>query len=292
MTTQGSGRLRQHLAARHLIRAMGAHSPLSAVLAEEAGFEAIWASGFELAALYGLADVSLVSMSDHLAMVRAMALRCDLPIVADADTGFGNAVNVIHAVESYEQAGASAIVIEDKTFPKMTSLVDGGRQELVRVEEFVGKIAAALHARRSEDFLVIARTEALIAGAGMDEALRRGRTYADAGADLLLVHSKQKTPAEVEAFVAAWDRPTPLVLVPTSYPQLDDARARELKTIGMVIYGNHGIRAAARAMREAFREIAATGGSRTVGTTIASVEEIFALQRMDRVNEAERRFLC
>ena len=108
-----------------LARIMAAHSPLSATLAEEAGFDGVWASGFELSALMGLPDVSLVSMFQHLEMVRAMAWRTRLPVVADIDTGFGNAVNVVHAVRLYEEAGASAVVIEDKSFPKVTSLVAG-----------------------------------------------------------------------------------------------------------------------------------------------------------------------
>ncbi len=270
---------------------MAAHSPLSARLAEEAGFEAIWASGFELSALNALPDASLLSLSDHLALVRGIASRCALPIVADADTGFGNAINVIHAVEAFEDAGASAIVIEDKSFPKMTSLIEGGRQQLVRVEEFVGKISAALHARRCRDFLVIARTEALIAGAGLEEALRRGNAYANAGADMILVHSRQKTPAEIESFIRAWDRATPIVVVPTAYPQLNDARARELRKIAMLIYGNHAIRASVRAMRDVFREIASTGSAETVGQRMASVDEIFALQEMQRLTELARRFL-
>ena len=99
-------------------------------------------------------------MSDHLAMVRAMTARCPLPVVADVDTGFGNAINVIHTVEEYERAGAAAVVIEDKYFPKVTSLLDGARQELLRVEEFQGKIEAAIHARQNSEFAVIARTEA------------------------------------------------------------------------------------------------------------------------------------
>src|ERR1700676_795202 len=119
-------RLRDKMAAAGLVQVMAAHSPLSALLAEEAGFDGLWASGFELSALYGLPDVSLVSMTQHLEMMRAMAERCALPIVADIDTGFGNALNVIHAVRDYERAGAAAVVIEDKTFPKVTSLVAGG----------------------------------------------------------------------------------------------------------------------------------------------------------------------
>src|SRR5215469_2047798 len=135
------GRLiRDKMAAAGLAQAMAAHSPLSALIAEEAGFDAIWASGFELSALYGLPDVSLVSMTQHLEMVRAIAERCTLPIVADIDTGFGNALNVIHAVRHYERAGAAAVVIEDKTFPKVTSLAADARQELLRIAEFQGKV--------------------------------------------------------------------------------------------------------------------------------------------------------
>src|SRR5262249_9817577 len=146
-----------------LLQAMAAHSPLSAMLVEEAGFDAIWASGFELSALFGLPDMSLTTMTQHLEMVRAMSDRTSIPIIADIDTGFGNAIKTIHAVRLYEKAGAQAVVIEDKVFPKVTSLVAGGRQELLRKEEFEGKIAAAIAARTGPGFHVIARTEALIA---------------------------------------------------------------------------------------------------------------------------------
>ena len=283
--------LRAHLETRKLIRAMAAHSPLSAILAAEAGFDAIWASGFELSALYGLADVSLISMSDHLAMVRAMATRCDLPIVADIDTGFGNAVNVMHAVREYERAGASGVVIEDKHFPKVTSLRDGARQDLVSIQEFQGKIEAAIDARSNREFLIIARTEALIAGLGNDEALRRARAYASAGADMVLVHSKQKTPTEIERFATDWDGNAPLVVVPTAYPQLTEARIKEIGRIGMVIYGNHGIRATIKAMRDVFAQIVRDGHTMGVDASIATVEDVFAIQEMDRINADERRFV-
>src|SRR5690242_4712754 len=144
--------LRQKMSDRGLVHVMAAHSPLSARLAEEAGFDGLWASGFELSALYGLPDVSLISMTQHLEMMRAIAAQSSLPIVADIDTGFGNAINVVHAIAEYERAGAAAVVIEDKTFPKVTSLVADGRQELLRIEEFQGKIAAAIATRRNSDF--------------------------------------------------------------------------------------------------------------------------------------------
>src|SRR6476646_2528264 len=179
----GKGRLlRDKMANSGLVHIMAAHSPLSARLAEEAGFDRIWASGFELSALYGLADVSLISMTQHLDMMRAIAEQIELPIVADIDTGFGNAINVIHAIRQYERAGASAVVIEDKSFPKVTSLVADGRQELLRIEEFQGKIEAACRTRKDPDFLVIARDEALIAGLGQDAALKRAAAYGEAAA--------------------------------------------------------------------------------------------------------------
>jgi phosphoenolpyruvate phosphomutase len=283
--------IRNIIAANGLASVMAAHSPLSACLAEEAGFDGIWASGFELSALYGLPDVSLVSMTQHLDMVRAMAERTSLPVVADIDTGFGNAINVIHAVQQYERAGAAAVVIEDKTFPKVTSLVADGRQELIRIEEFEGKIRAAIATRSGPDFLIIARTEALIAGLGEEEALRRAAAYEMAGADMILIHSKKSTPDEIESFVRAWRGKAPLVIVPTAYPQMNEARIRELGKIRMVIYGNHAIRAAVTAMKSVFSRIKADGGIQNVDRDIVTVDEIFRLQKMDRVKESERRFL-
>ena len=288
----GKGRLlKDKMADSGLVHIMAAHSPLSARLAEEAGFDGIWASGFELSALYGLADVSLVSMTQHIEMMRAMAERVELPIVADIDTGFGNAINVIHTVRSYERAGASAVVIEDKSFPKVTSLVADGRQDLLRIEEFQGKIEAACQTRNDADFLVIARDEALIAGLGQHEALKRAAAYEEAGADMILIHSKQKTPDEVEDFVRAWKGRVPIVIVPTAYPEMTADRIRALEKIKMVIYGNHAIRAAVTAMKDVFAAILKDGGIQNVDKKIVSVEEIFRLQDMDQVKINEKRYL-
>ena len=288
----GKGRqLRDRMAETGLVHIMAAHSPLSARLAQEAGFDGIWASGFELSALYGLADVSLISMTQHLEMTRAMAERVDLPVVADIDTGFGNAVNVIHAIRSYERAGAAAVVIEDKSFPKVTSLVADGRQELLRIEEFQGKIEAACAARTDAGFLVIARDEALIAGLGEQEALKRAAAYEEAGADMILIHSKQTTPDEVESFVRAFKGRVPIVIVPTAYPEMTAARIRALGRVRMVIYGNHAIRAAVTAMKDVFAAILNDGGIQNVDKRIVSVEEIFRLQDMDRVKADEKRYL-
>ncbi|WP_085044035.1 isocitrate lyase/phosphoenolpyruvate mutase family protein [Ensifer aridi] len=284
-------KLRDAMAKRGLVHIMAAHSPLSAILAEEAGFDGLWASGFELSALYGLADMSLITMTQHLDMLRAIAGQSSLPIVADIDTGYGNALNVIHAICEYEKAGTAAVVIEDKTFPKVTSLAADGRQELLRIDEFQGKIEAAVASRSDPDFLVIARTEALIAGLGEEEALKRGMAYAEAGADMILVHSKKKDPSEIESFSRAWKGPVPLTIVPNAYPELDATRIRALGNIKMTIYGNYGIRAATTAMQDTFRRIIADGGVQNVHKDIVSVEEIFRLQEMDQVKADEKRFL-
>jgi len=275
-----TNKLRDLVGPGRLASVMSVHNPLSARLAELAGFDGIWASGFELSAAYGVPDASLLSFSQHLDMTRAIVER-----------GYGNAVNVMHVVGAYARAGVAAVVIEDKTFPKDTSLLAGGRQDLVRIEEFQGKIAAARAAGREHDLLVIARTEALIADLGLDEALKRAQAYSEAGADMILVHSKRKTPDEIIGFTRRWSKETRLVIVPTAYPDLTEAKIRELGKIGMVIYGNHAIRAAVTAMRQVFAEIRADRGIHNIDKRIVSVEEIFELQRVADMKQAEKEYL-
>lgn len=284
-------RFRQKLQAPVLMHAMSTHNPLSAKLAAEAGFDAIWGSGFELSASHAVPDANILSAGLHLEMMRAIAAVVDVPVIADIDTGFGNAINVAYVVPQYEAAGVSAVVMEDKTFPKDTSLRADGRQELVRVAEFQGKIEAACAARRDPDFCVIARTEALIAGLGQAEALARAAAYEAAGADAILIHSKQTTPDEVLAFIAAWSGRVPLVLVPTAYPQLREADIQALGKVGLVIYGNHAIRAAVGAMREVFARIRNDGGIHGVDAGLPTVRDIIDLQGDADMRELERRFL-
>lgn len=281
-------RLRARLDTARPAIAMSAHNALSAKLAAEAGFDAIWGSGFELSAAHALPDASILSWETHLAAMRAMIEVQDTPVVADIDTGSGNAVNVAYLAPRYAAAGVAAMVMEDKTFPKDSSLRPGGRQELVPVEEFQGKIEAA---RIADGPLVIARTEALIAGLGQAEALKRGEAYVEAGADAVLIHSKQKTPDEILAFCRAWSGRVPLVLVPTSYPQLSFAEVAALNKVGLIICGNHAIRAAVAAMRDTFARILAEGGIAGVESRIASVADVFALQGDAAMREIEKRFL-
>lgn len=283
--------LRTALTNGKLFPVMSAHNPLAAKLAEEAGFSGIWGSGFELSASFAVPDANILSMGTHLEMMRAIARSVSIPLIADIDTGFGNAVNVSYVVPQYEAAGVSAIVMEDKTFPKDTSLRAEGRQELVRIEEFQGKVAAAAAARTDKDVVVIARTEALIAGLGQQEAIQRGLAYEEAGADALLIHSKQKTPHEVLAFIEAWPGKLPLVLVPTAYPQLTEDEIARLGKVSIVIYGNHAIRAAVYGMRTVFARIRKEGGIHEVDKMLPSVKEIIALQGDEFMRRIEAQFL-
>jgi phosphonopyruvate hydrolase len=270
-------RLRARLRTDRPAIAMAAHNPLAAKLAAEAGVDAIWGSGFELSASYAVPDANILSVDTHLDLMRAMGEVQDAPVIADIDTGYGNAVNVTYLVPRYAAAGVAAVVMEDKTFPKDSSLRPGGRQVLVPVEEFQGKVEAA---QFSGGPMVVARTEAVIAGLG-----------AEAGADAVLIHSKQKTPQEILEFCRAWPGQVPLVLIPTSYPQLSFAEVAALGKVGLIICGNHAIRSAVAAMRATFSRILAEGGIAGVEGSIAKVSEIFALQGDDRMRELEARFL-
>ncbi|MCC7536293.1 MAG: isocitrate lyase/phosphoenolpyruvate mutase family protein [Deltaproteobacteria bacterium] len=282
--------LRQRLRADGPVLVAGAHNGISAVIAERAGFDALWASGFEISASFAVPDANILTMADNVAVAKAIDNASSLPVIADCDNGYGNAINVIRTVEEYEKAGVAAICMEDNIFPKRCSFYAGVKRELESVEEFAGKIRAGKDAQRDPDFMIIARTEALIAGWGMEEALKRARAYADAGADMCLIHSKSKTPDEVLAFAKAWDRPTPLVCVPTIYK---DTTADELAAAGfkVVIYANHGMRAAIKAMREALGAIKKERKAAAAEPWIVKLDEVYDLVGVDRMTKQEKEFL-
>src|SRR5438876_6417264 len=190
-----------------IVLAAGAHDALSAKLAEQAGFDAIWAGGFGISAVQAVPDANILTLTETLEAVRRIVDTVGIPVVADCDNGYGNAINVMRTAAEFERAGAAGICIEDNEFPKRCSFYAGVRRNLVPAEEHARKVEAATAARRDPGFLVIARTEALIAGLGQEEALGRARAYADAGADAVLVHSKAPDFNELHAFAEAWDRP-------------------------------------------------------------------------------------
>ncbi|MFF3570926.1 isocitrate lyase/phosphoenolpyruvate mutase family protein [Nocardia jiangxiensis] len=274
------------LAEGRAVRAAGVHDALGAMLAEQAGFAAVWASGLGISASRCVPDASLLTMTEYLQAAVQMQRQVSIPVVADCDSGFGNNLNITHMVHEYEAAGITAVCVEDKQYPKRNSFAPGN-QDLVDTAAFADKIAIAKRAQSDEDFFVIARTEALISGLGVDEALNRGYAYAAAGADAMLVHSKQPTSAEVHAFLEQWDGRVPVVVVPTTYPDwhFDDAVKAGAS---MVIYANQGLRATIEALRTTFDSIITHGSSADLEVDLASVNDVFELQRLRQWLELER----
>lgn len=287
-------RLRQLLIEKPILKVAGAHNALGAKLIEKAGFDGVWASGFEIATANGVPDANILTMTENLEVAQNINASTKLPVICDCDTGYGNAINVMHMVRKYESAGLAAVVIEDKRFPKINSFIPG-RQELASVEEFVGKMKAAKASRFDSEkgILIFARVEALIAGWGMEEALLRAAAYAEAGADGIVIHSKSSLPDQVFEFAEQWQKKVgstcPLIAIPTTYHQVT---VHELTEAGfkMVIYANHGIRASVRAMTETFEKIYAEGTTNPVENSIASMDELFHLQGMHTYREEEERF--
>lgn len=281
--------LRRRLASGAQVVACGAHDALSARLVEEAGFDAIWASGFGLSAVRAVPDASILTKSETLDGARAMVEVTQIPVIADVDTGFGNAINAMHTVTDFEAAGIAAVCIEDNVFPKRCSFYTGVTRELAPTEEHARKIAAAKAAQRDPEFVVIARTEALIAGWGKEEALVRARAYADAGADAILIHSKHPTFEELRDVVSAWDRSVPLVAVPTTYI---DTPLADLDAAGVqiVIYANQPLRAAVTAMRETLGRLRQEKRVEAE-ENIATLQDIYGLVGLGDLRENEARFL-
>ncbi|MFC1590745.1 phosphoenolpyruvate mutase [Candidatus Omnitrophota bacterium] len=277
--------LRELFLKKGLIRIVGAHDALGAKLAEKHGFHGVWSSGLEISTSHAVPDANILTMTEFLSAAGSMNDAVSLPIIADCDTGYGNSNNVIQMVRKYEAAGIAAVCIEDKHFPKVNSFIPG-RQQLASVAEFVGKIMAAKNAQKTEEFMVIARVEALIAGWGMDEALKRAHAYADAGADAILIHSKAPDASEIAGFTGRWGDRAPLVVVPTTYPSVT---VKELECMGvkMVIYANQGIRAAISAMDNILPQILRDGTTSRVEKEIAPMSEVFEIQGMSRMKEEE-----
>ena len=282
-------RFRSLLVSPELTFLMEAHDGLSAKIVEEAGFPAIWASGLTVSAALGVRDSNEASWTQVLEVLEFMADATSVPILLDGDTGYGNFNNVRRLVRKLCQRGVAAVCLEDKLFPKTNSFI-GDHQPLADVDEFCGKIKAGKDSATEPEFSIVARVEALIAGRGLDEALRRAEAYHAAGADGILIHSKRQTADEILAFAAEWAGRAPLVIVPTMY-YATPADAYRQAGISVVIWANHNLRASISAMREVSRRIRDEESLVGVEGAIASVRDVFALAGNWELEEAERRYL-
>jgi len=280
--------LRKKLESNSIVKVGGAFDAMSAKLVETSGFDAVWAGSFAISATHALPDASILTMTEFFDAASSMASTCEIPIIADCDTGYGGPSNVTHMVKKYESAGISSICIEDKTFPKQNSLLENGKNDLLSEKEFVAKILSAKQARNDKDFLIIARVEALISGAGMNEALKRATAYENAGADAILIHSKQKTPDEIFEFADSWKGSVPIVVVPTTY---DSVKISELSlhNIKMIIFANQTLRASHLAMTKLLREMVDTEHISTIEQELSTMQDIFNLQEMYDIKSKEKK---
>jgi len=269
---------------------MEAHDGLSAKIVQEAGFKGIWASGLSISAAMGVRDNNEASWTQVLEVLEFMSDATQVPILVDADTGYGNFNNVRRLVTKLEQRNIAAMCIEDKLFPKTNSFINGEEQDLANIDEFCGKIKAAKDTQSDPDFCVVARVEALIAGLGQAEALRRAEAYYKAGADAVLMHSKIASADQILDFMKAWQNMGPIVIVPTMYFKTP-TKVLEDAGVSLIIWANHMLRSSIKAMQNTASQIFKDRSLIDVEPEIVSVKEVFRLQNADELKEAEKKYL-
>jgi phosphoenolpyruvate phosphomutase len=288
--TSKAKKFRRLLTSGELEFLMEAHNGLSARIVEQTGFKGIWASGLSISAALGVRDNNEASWTQVLEVCEFISDATSIPILLDGDTGYGNFNNVRRLVQKLEQRDIAAVCIEDKLFPKTNSFINGEQQPLADIDEFAGKIKAAKDQQRSDDFSVVARLEAFIAGWGLDEALRRANAYYRAGADALLIHSKLTRPDQILAFAKEWQNTCPLIIVPTTYYSTP-VEQFEKAGISVVVWANHNVRSCITAMTSTCKQIFEERSLCTVEDLIAPVKEVFRLQNASELADAEQRYL-
>ena len=281
---------------RHLIRgsnrmalAMEAHSALSALIAERAGFPIIWASGLSLSSVHGLHDANELSWSQVLDELSFMVDRVDVPVLLDGDSGYGDFNNFRLILKRLTRLNVAGVVIEDKVFPKRNSFADSV-QHLAPVAEFCSKLKAGRDTVGGTGPLIIARAEGFIAGRPLEETLERCAAYAEAGADAIFIHSKRKDPSEIYTFCQEWKNRTPVIACPTTYCS-ESFENLEAAGIAVAICANQSLRASIRAMTDVCRAIRSGQALSCVESGIAPVAEIFDLLDYDELYRAESRYL-
>jgi phosphoenolpyruvate phosphomutase len=254
-----------------------AHNAVSAQIVEEAGFPGIWLSSLSMSASWGVRDNNELSMSQVLDIVESITQKVTIPVLFDGDTGYGDYNHFQQLVKKLENRNCMAVCIEDKLFPKTNSFINSEKQKLENTEVFCDKIKAGKDCQRNESFCIIARTETLISGGEMDEALHRAHAYADAGADAVLIHSKKDDISEVQTFMSLWDKSAPVVCVPTKYSATNPDLYSELG-LSLVIWANHLLRASLYAMQKVATKMYEAIDIPEVERQIASLDEVFRLQ--------------
>ena len=284
----GAARLRALLDSGQTIVAPGAYDSLSARLVEEAGFPAVYMTGFGTSAsLIGRPDVGLLTMTEMAGNAGRIAACVDIPVIADADTGYGNPLNVIRTVGAYEAAGVAGIHIEDQVAPKKCGHLEG--KQVISAEEMAQKIRAATEARTQSEFVIIARTDAR-AVEGLERSLERGRMYREAGADVLFIEALTSE-AEAEEAVRAFPD-VPLLFNWAEGGKTPPISLDRLRELGyrIVIFPISTLLAATGAMRRILQEIAGEGTPAAVLRELPAFAEFVDFIGLPQVREAEQRY--
>ena len=267
MTERQRSSLRPRLARKELLVAPGVFDGISARIADQMGFEALYMTGYGTVASHlGLPDAGIATFSDMVGRVAVLAKGTRTPLIADGDTGYGGLLNVQYSVRGYEAAGAVAIQLEDQEFPKKCGHMLGRR--VVPVEDMADKIKVAVASRDSSDFLIIARTDARTT-LGLDEALRRAEAYAKAGADILFVESPESI-EEMRTIGRSFDRPLMANMVESGRTPVADRKTLEEIGYAIAIYPAFGFLAAGEALRRVYGHLRENGSS--VGSNIPLYE--------------------
>ena len=279
-------KLRASLAGRSLVTAPGVFDMISARIADDLGFEALYMTGYGVSASIGLPDAGLATYTEMVGRAAQICQGTRTPVVCDADTGFGGLLNVERTVRGYEAAGAAAIQIEDQVFPKRCGHTPGRR--VVPVEDMVRKIKVAVATRSSADFLVVARTDART-NHGLDEALRRGEAYAKAGADVLFIESPEN---EEEMAHIGRHFDLPLLANMADGGRTPILSRERLQALGyrIAIFPATGFLAAAKALQHVYRTLKEKGSSDTLAAELHSFDKFCRLVGFEHVWEFEQRW--
>jgi len=253
---QRRGLLKRTLKCKPLTRVMEAHNGLSALVVENTKvgnkeFDAIWESSLTDSSSKGKPDIELVDFTSRIQTINEILEVTTKPIIVDGDTG-GQIEHFTYIVKTLERLGVSAIIIEDKVFPKINSLMPDAKHKQETIPKFCAKIKAGNDAKITEDFMIIARIESLISNHDLQDALKRAKAYIKAGADAIMIHSKNKKPNEILLFCEEYkkiEKKVPLVVVPTTYNSILESELKEAG-VSMVIYANHLLRSSYKVMQE------------------------------------------
>jgi len=280
--------LRGLLAAKEILVAPGAHDVLTAKIIEKAGFQAVYMTGYGQAASHlGTADVGLMTMSEMLARANNFASAVDVPVIADGDTGFGNAINVMRTVRQYEMAGVAAIQLEDQVAPKKCGHMTG--RQVIPMDEMVGKIRAAVEVRQNPDFVIIARTDARTIH-GIDEAIHRAKAYEEAGADIIFVESPESV-EEMKIITSGFNVPVLANMVEGGRTPLLPARELEKLGYDMVIFPTASTYMVAQAMKNLMEELMKTGTTENLISEMIPFPEFNKLIGLAEIRELEAKFV-